>query len=75
VFVFFAFPVGLFTRRSGRAVGFGIGLFVTIVYWGLLFAGQTFGIRLSFSPFLAMWLPNFVILGAGTLFFALRARQ
>ncbi len=75
VFVFFAFPVGLFTRRSGRAVGFGIGLFVTIVYWGLLFAGQTFGIRLSFSPFLSMWLPNFLIFGLGIVFFLARVRR
>ncbi|MFP4550021.1 MAG: LptF/LptG family permease, partial [Spirochaetales bacterium] len=28
-FVFFAFPVGLLTRRAGRAVGFGIGLLVS----------------------------------------------
>ena len=75
VFVFFAFPVGFFTRKSGRAVGFGIGLFVTILYWGLLLAGQTFGIRLNFSPFLSMWLPNFLIIGFAIFFFALRLRR
>ena len=75
VFVFFAFPVGLFTRKSGRAVGFGIGLFVTILYWGFLLAGQTFGIRLNFSPFLSMWLPNFLIIGFAIFFFALRLRR
>lgn len=75
VFIFFAFPVGMFAKRSGRSVGFGIGLLVSIIYWGMLFAGQNFGFRLSFSPFLSMWLPNFVILGLGLFFFAMRKRQ
>jgi len=75
-FVVFAFPVGLLTRRSGRAVGFGVGLFVSIVYWSLLIAGQTFGMqRPNFSPFLAMWIPNFVILVGGTAFYVVRARR
>lgn len=74
-FVFFAFPVGLFAKRSGRSVGFGIGLFVSIAYWGMLFAGQTFGFRLNFSPILSMWLPNIVIVSVGILFFLIRRRR
>jgi lipopolysaccharide export system permease protein len=74
-FVFFAFPVGLFAKRSGRSVGFGIGLFVSIVYWGMLFAGQTFGFRLNFSPILSMWLPNIVIVSIGIIFFIIRRRR
>ncbi len=66
-FVLFAFPVGMFTKRSGRSVGFGIGLLVAVSYWGLLFAGQTFGIQNDSSPLLAMWMPNLVIVGAGTV--------
>ncbi len=74
-FVVFAFPVGLFTRRSGRSVGFGIGLFVSILYWGMLIAGQTLGIRSGFPPALSMWLPNAVILGLGLLFFLIRWKR
>jgi lipopolysaccharide export system permease protein len=75
-FVFFAFPVGLLTRKSGRAVGFGLGLLMSIFYWGLLVAGQSIGIqRPDFPPFLAMWLPNFIILGLGLLFFIVRIRR
>jgi len=72
VFAYFAFPVGTRARRSGRTVGFAVGLFVSIVYWGMLFAGQTFGVRMSLSPALSMWFPDAVVLAAGILFFILR---
>jgi len=75
VFIVFAFPVGIFAKRSGRSVGFGIGLLVSIVYWGMLIAGQNFGFRLNFSPFLSMWLPNFIILAFGLFFFILRKQK
>ncbi len=75
VFAFFAFPVGLRARRSGRSVGFAVGLFVSIVYWGLLVAGQTFGVRMSLSPAFSMWFPDAVVLAAGALFFLRGARR
>ncbi|MDR3201502.1 MAG: LptF/LptG family permease [Spirochaetales bacterium] len=65
VFIIFAFPVGLFTHKSGRSVGFGIGLFVSIFYWGMLVAGQTLGMRAQFPAFWAMWIPDIVILALG----------
>jgi len=75
VFAFFAFPVGIRARRSGRTVGFGIGLFVAIVYWGLLVAGQTFGVRMTLSPAFSMWFPDAVVALAGVAFFLARARR
>jgi len=72
VFVLFAFPTGMLARRSGRAVGFALGLLVSTLYWGMLFVGQTLGIRLQFPPLLAMWLPNAVILAAGGVLLAWR---
>ena len=75
VFAFFAFPVGIRARRSGRTVGFGIGLFVAIVYWGLLVAGQTFGVRMSLSPAFSMWFPDAVVALAGFAFFLTGARR
>ena len=74
VFAFFAWPVGMMARRSGRAVGFGVGLFVAIAYWGLLFAGRTFGVRLATPPALAMWLPDALVAAAGFLILATRRR-
>jgi len=61
-FVFLAFPLGTKARKSGRAVGFGLGLLVAVAYWGLLIGGQTLGLRIEFDPFLAMWIPNILVL-------------
>ncbi len=75
-FILFAFPVGLLTRRAGRAVGFGIGLLVSTIYWSLLIAGQTIGINNpEVSPALAMWAPNVVILVLGGAAYAWKARR
>jgi lipopolysaccharide export system permease protein len=61
-FVFLAFPLGARARKSGRAVGFGLGLLVAVAYWGLLIGGQTLGLRTGFDPFLSMWAPNILVL-------------
>lgn len=75
-FVFLAFPLGLFSKRSGRGVGFGIGLLIATIYWALLIGGQTFGSQRSdISPALAMWLPNILFFIAGIGIFVRRARQ
>ncbi len=71
-FAVLAFPLGLMARKSGRSVGFGIGLLVSIIYWGMLFAGQTLGSRLFFPPFLSMWMPNLLILAAGFILYSAR---
>lgn len=71
-FVVLAFPLGLKARRSGRAVGFGVGLLVSVLYWSLLLGGQTLGTRLAWSPFWAMWLPNVVVVAAGALLWSTR---
>ena len=73
-FIVFAFPFGSFTGRGGRSVGFGIGLIVSVFYWGMLFAGQTLGLRSNLSPLLAMWAPNLVLLTLGIIAYRLRLR-
>ena len=75
VFVILAFPIGLFTKRSGRSVGFGIGLLVAVAYWGMLFAGQTFGIQNNASAGIAMWMPDIVIALAALISSLIRFRR
>jgi lipopolysaccharide export system permease protein len=67
-FVFLAFPLGLKAKRSGRSVGFGLGLLLAVLYWALLLGGQTLGTRLGWSPFWSMWGPDLFILAIAALF-------
>jgi len=71
-FVFFFFPVGNFSRKSGRSLGFGIGLVVSVLYWALLFSGQTLGMRMNFSPVLSMWAPNIIVILIGLILYKVR---
>jgi lipopolysaccharide export system permease protein len=73
-FIVFAFPFGSFTGRGGRSVGFGIGLLVSVIYWAMLFAGQTLGTRFDVSPLLAMWAPNAVLMLIGLVTYRVRFR-
>jgi lipopolysaccharide export system permease protein len=75
IFLYFSFPIALNSKKSGKSLGFGIGLFVSIFYWSLLFAGQTLGIRMNFPPFLSMWFPNIIIFGLGSFFILLRFKR
>jgi len=71
-FVLFAFPAGLFSKRSGRTVGFGVGLLFSLFYWCMMFAGHTIGIRSEVNSFMAMWLPNFVMLFIALMLYIVR---
>ncbi len=75
-FVVLAFPLGLFSKRSGRGVGFGIGLLISTLYWAMLIGGQTFGTqRMFFPPALAMWAPNVLFFLSGVGIIVWRARR
>ena len=74
-FVFLATPLGLFARKSGQSLGFAAGLIIAVLYWALLIGGQTLGVRLGYSPFWAMWLPNIVTAIIGSALAFVRIRQ
>ena len=71
VFGLIGVPLGLIVKRSGKMVGFGIGLGLVLIYYLLLQAGQNAGRNGFLPPGFAIWLPNLVIglLGFG---FAMR---
>jgi lipopolysaccharide export system permease protein len=73
-FVVLAFPLGLLAKKSGRTMGFGLGILIAVIYWALLLGGQTFGTRLSWSPFWSTWAPNAVVLAAGLALWIARLR-
>lgn len=66
LFVIIAFPMGTFYKRSGRTVGFGVGLILSFVYWFLIILNQSIGVNTAnISPLLVMWYPNLVMLVVG----------
>jgi lipopolysaccharide export system permease protein len=75
VFVFLAVPLGLFAKRSGQTVGFLVGVVISVVYWALLFGGQTLGMRSGYSPFWTMWFPDILTMGIGLVLCVKRIRK
>ncbi|MDR1787754.1 MAG: LptF/LptG family permease [Treponema sp.] len=74
-FVFLAVPLGLLAKKSGQTVGFIFGLIIAVIYWALLLGGQTMGIRLGYSPFWSMWLPNILAASIGLVLCVVRLRK
>jgi lipopolysaccharide export system permease protein len=74
-FVFIAVTLGLMAKKNGQTVGFLIGVIISVVYWTMLLGGQTVGTNYGFSPFLSMWLPNILSLGAGLVLVIIRLRN
>jgi lipopolysaccharide export system permease protein len=60
-FSLLAFPLGLGANKAGRTAGFGMALLLSTMYWGMLFIGQSIGLKNILSPGLAMWLPNIFV--------------
>jgi lipopolysaccharide export system permease protein len=74
-FVFLALPLGFLAKKSGQTVGFILGMLIAVVYWALLFTGQTIGIRMGYSPFWSMWFPNMLTAGIGLVMCLFRVRK
>jgi lipopolysaccharide export system permease protein len=61
VFVFVGAPLGIVVRRGNFGVSAAIALGFFVVYWACLILGEKLADRLLLSPFVAMWMANFVI--------------
>ena len=71
-FVLLAVALGLMAKKSGQTVGFIFGIIISVIYWALLLGGQTMGIRLGYSSFWSMWMPNVLAGSAGFILFMIR---
>ncbi|TKJ41167.1 LPS export ABC transporter permease LptG [candidate division LCP-89 bacterium B3_LCP] len=58
-------PIAAHYRRSGLSISFGIGLFISFVYFALQQIGRVLGFNGTVSPVVAAWLGNavFVLIG------------
>ena len=74
-FVFLAVSLGLMAKKSGQTVGFIFGNIIAVIYWSMLFIGQTMGLRLGTPPFWSMWLPNILSLVIGIILAVIKVRK
>jgi len=74
-FVFLAVSLGLMAKKSGQTTGFIFGNLIAVVYWSMLFIGQTMGLRVGTPPFWSMWLPNILSLSIGAILAIIRVRK
>ncbi len=73
-FVMVGFPLGLYSKRSGRFVGFVIGLLLTIVYWVLSVVVRWIILQYNADVVTLMWFPNVLLLFLGIYLYVMRLR-
>jgi len=54
-------PLSFMKFKHGRLVGFGMSMFVAIVYWYLLFIAQLKTFQYAINPLFLMWGPNMIV--------------
>ena len=74
IFAFLALPLGLSSRRGGKAYGYIIGIITFVAFWGLLSVGETLAKAETVSPAFGVWLPNMVF-GALAILLFVRKRM
>lgn len=74
-FVLLGAPVGILAPRSGRYVAYFIGVLLIFIYYIFISLGETFGADGRLQPWLAMWLPNVLLIACGMYGIAWVARE
>ena len=69
-FALLAVPLGIMSGKGGKAIGFGISIFVIVLYYMLLIIAMHVSEKnYSYAGFI-MWFPNIFISACGTILFA-----
>lgn len=74
ILIIIGIPLAASPRRSGGAVGFGISLIISFLYFVILRAGQSFGYTRALPPVLAASIGNLIFLSVGIILFV-KARK
>lgn len=75
IFAVIAVPLGIQNRRSGKAAGFSLSIATLLMFYIFQSIGKSLAEKEIFTPFMAMWLPNFIFLAAGAFLFVKTARE
>ncbi|MEW6322245.1 MAG: LPS export ABC transporter permease LptF [Acidobacteriota bacterium] len=75
VFAVLGLALGVSNRRDGKLASFVLGIAVIFVYYVIMFTAQAMTKGHLVPAWLAMWLPNIVLGGAGVWLLVVRARS
>lgn len=70
-----AFPLGMFAKRSGKSVGFILGVMISGVYWFLFMIFFILSRRVDQAPPSILWIPNLLICAIGYVLYLFRIRH
>ena len=65
VFGLVGLPLGVVNRRGGRAAGFAVSTAIVLAYYFFYASGETRAVKGEMPPWLAMWLPNILLVALG----------
>ncbi len=65
VFGLVGLPLGVVNRRGGRAAGFAVSTAIVLGYYFLYAWGEARAVKGDVPPWLAMWLPNVLLVALG----------
>ena len=74
-FMFLAIPLGMLAKKGGMVFCYVAGALIAFLYWAFLIGGQTLGLRLGYSPFWTMWLPDLLAVSIGLVLCVMRLRK
>ena len=65
VFSLIGMPLAILSRRGEPTISFTLAMAIVAIYYVLFVWGEAMTVEGHFSPFLAMWLPNFFMVASG----------
>ncbi len=75
VMIVLAFPLGMYAKRSGKSVGFIIGVLISVVYWFLFMISFILARRAAWAEPEILWVPNILIFIVGNILYVVRLRH
>jgi lipopolysaccharide export system permease protein len=75
IFAILGIPLGIQSSRSGKMMGFTIGLSLVMVYYVFLLYGKALGETGSIPPVIGVWTPNVLFMAAGLYVYFMKARE